>query len=202
MANEVRGFLCDIETREENNEGIIEGRPVVFNSKSDMGWYDEVITSEALADCDLRDVRLCLNHDTSYVYARSRNNNENSSMQLFVDEEGLKIRARLDLESPKAKDFYIALSRGDMDKMSFMFRVDRDEWEDIDTEHPTRYIKGISKIYEVSMVTFPAYDATSIQAAGQDSETLDNVRVSLENAKAEMRKIEDQKQRIRILSMM
>jgi len=199
--NEVRGFLCDIETREENNEGIIEGRPVVFNSRTDMGWYDEVITSEALNECDLRDVRLCLNHDTSYVYARSRNNNENSSMQLFVDEEGLKIRARLDLESPKAKDFYVALQRRDMDKMSFMFRVDRDEWEDIDSDHPTRYIRGISKIFEVSMVTFPAYDSTSIQAASEDSDALDSVRVSLDNAKAEARKIERRKQTIRILSM-
>jgi len=200
MEKEIRGFLCDIETREEDNIGIIEGRPVVFNSRADLGWYDEIILPEALVDCDLKDVRLCLNHDTSYVYARSRNNNENSSMQIFVDEKGLGFRAKLDLESPKAKDYYIAIVRGDMDKMSFMFRVDRDEWEDIDSDHPTRYIKGISRIYEISMVTFPAYDSTSIQAASESDEALDSVRQSLESAKAEARAIERKKQKIRILS--
>lgn len=200
MEKEIRGFLCDIETREEDNIGIIEGRPVVFNSRADLGWYDEIILPEALVDCDLKDVRLCLNHDTSYVYARSRNNNENSSMQIFVDEKGLGFRAKLDLESPKAKDYYIAIVRGDMDKMSFMFRVDRDEWEDIESDHPTRYIKGISRIYEISMVTFPAYDSTSIQAASESDETLDSVRQSLESAKAEARAIERKKQKIRILS--
>ena len=200
MEKEIRGFLCDIETREEDNIGIIEGRPVVFNSRADLGWYDEIILPEALVDCDLKDVRLCLNHDTSYVYARSRNNNENSSMQIFVDEKGLGFRAKLDLESPKAKDYYIAIVRGDMDKMSFMFRVDRDEWEDIDSDHPTRYIKGISRIYEISMVTFPAYDSTSIQAASESDEALDSVRQSLESAKAEERAIERKKQKIRILS--
>ena len=200
MSKEIRGFLCDIETREENNIGIIEGRPVVFNSKTDMGWYDEIIMPEALNDCDLRDVRLCLNHDTSYVYARSRNNNENSSMQLFVDENGLGFRAKLDLNSPKAKDYYIAIVRKDMDKMSFMFVVDRDEWENIDSEHPTRYIRAISRIFEISMVTFPAYDSTSIQAASKTDDTLENVRQSLESAKAEARAIENKKKIIKLLT--
>lgn len=200
MSKEIRGFLCDIETREENNIGIIEGRPVVFNSKTDMGWYDEIIMPEALNDCDLRDVRLCLNHDTSYVYARSRNNNENSSMQLFVDENGLGFRAKLDLNSPKAKDYYIAIVRKDMDKMSFMFVVDRDEWENIDSEHPTRYIRAISRIFEISMVTFPAYDSTSIQAASKTDDTLENVRRSLESAKAEARAIENKKKIIKLLT--
>lgn len=200
MSKEIRGFLCNIETREENNIGIIEGRPVVFNSKTDMGWYDEIIMPEALNDCDLRDVRLCLNHDTSYVYARSRNNNENSSMQLFVDENGLGFRAKLDLNSPKAKDYYIAIVRKDMDKMSFMFVVDRDEWENIDSEHPTRYIRAISRIFEISMVTFPAYDSTSIQAASKTDDTLENVRQSLESAKAEARAIENKKKIIKLLT--
>lgn len=199
MSKEVRGFLCDIETRQENNTGIIEGRPIVFNSVANMGWYDEVITSEALRDCDLRDVRLCLNHDTSYVYARSRNNNANSSMQIFVDENGLGFRANLDLESPKAKDFYIAITRGDMDKMSFMFTVDRDEWENIDSDHPKRFITGISRVFEISMVTFPAYDSTSIQAASATDETLESVRASLESVRAEARKLENKKKKLRLL---
>ena len=174
---EMRSFVTNFETRvDENNIGIIKGRPIVFQSRTDMGWYDEEIDVHALDNADLRDVRLCLNHDTSFVYARSRNNNENSTMRIGVDEQGMFFEARLDLNSSKANDLYIAVSRGDMTQMSFMFVVIRDEWFDVDSDHPTRLIREISVVYEISVVTFPAYDATSVQAAGEGSDTLENVR--------------------------
>ena len=199
---EMRSFVTNFETRvDENNIGIIKGRPIVFQSRTDMGWYDEEIDVHALDNADLRDVRLCLNHDTSFVYARSRNNNENSTMRIGVDEQGMFFEARLDLNSSKANDLYIAVSRGDMTQMSFMFVVIRDEWFDVDSDHPTRLIREISVVYEISVVTFPAYDATSVQAAGEGSDTLENVRASLESAKAEARAIEQRKQTIRILSL-
>lgn len=199
---EIRGFVTNFETRAEGEDiGVIKGRPIVFDSETDMGWYREVIDRHALDQADLRDVRLCLNHDTSYVYARSRNNNDNSTMRIGVDEEGLYFEARLDLKSAKANDLYVAVQRGDMNQMSFMFIVSADEWEDIDSDSPLRIIKEIRTVYEISVVTFPAYDATSVQAASEDSDALDSVRVSLDNAKAEARKIERRKQTIRILSM-
>jgi HK97 family phage prohead protease len=199
---EIRGFITNFETRAEGEDGgVIKGRPIVFDSETDMGWYREVIDRHALDNADLRDVRLCLNHDTSYVYARSRNNNDNSTMRIGVDEEGLYFEARLDLKSAKANDLYVAVQRGDMNQMSFMFVVSSDEWEDIDSDSPLRIIREIRTVYEISVVTFPAYDATSVQAAGKDSGALDNVRASLENVKAEARAIERRKQVIRILSM-
>jgi phage head maturation protease len=85
--------------------------------------------------------------------------------------------------------------------MSFMFTVDGDKWDDIDSDHPTRTITKLSKVFEVSAVTFPAYEATSITARGL-SEALDSAKESLENVKAEAREIERRKQTIRILSMM
>ena len=84
--------------------------------------------------------------------------------------------------------------------MSFMFTVDGDKWDDLESEHPLRTVTKIGKVFEVSAVTFPAYEATSIQARGL-SEALDSAKDSLENAKAEARKVEEQKQRIRILNM-
>jgi HK97 family phage prohead protease len=199
----MRGFLTNFETRTEGEDtGIIKGRPIVFDSETDMGWYREIIDRHALDNTDLRDVRLCLNHDTSYVYARSRNNNDNSTMRIGVDEEGMYFEARLDLRSAKANDLYVAVSRDDMNQMSFMFVVASDEWEDVDSDSPLRTIKEIRTVYEISVVTFPAYDATSVQAASSDSDALDNVRVSLDNARAEARAIERRKQTIRILSMM
>lgn len=178
-----RDYKTTLETREENEQGIIEGRPIVYGEYADIGgMFRETIMPGALDGCDLTDVRLCLNHDTGYVYARSRNNTANNTMQLVADEQGLKIRASLAIkDSPKAKDYYSAVSRGDMDKMSFMFAVADEEWDDIDTEYPTRKILSIATVVEVSAVTFPAYDATSINA--RDKAALDSARQALENAK-------------------
>jgi HK97 family phage prohead protease len=201
---EIRAFITDFETRNEgDNIGVIKGRPIVFNSETNMGWYRETIDIHALDNADLKDVRLCLNHDTSFVYARSRNNNENSTMRIGVDANGLYFEARLDLSSAKANDLYVAVQRGDLNQMSFMFVVASDEWEDIDEDMPLRIIKEIRTVYEISVVTFPAYEATSVQVANAENpNALDNVRVSLDNAKAEARAHEEQKQRIRILTMM
>lgn len=201
---EIRGFITEFETRAEGEDiGIIKGRPIVFNSETDMGWYRETIDIHALDNTDLKDVRLCLNHDTSYVYARSRNNNDNSTMKIGIDANGLFFEARLDLKSAKANDLYVAIQRGDLNQMSFMFVVSVDEWQDIDGESPLRIIKEIRTVYEISVVTFPAYNDTSVQVANAENpNALDNVRVSLDNARAEARQLERRKQTIRILSLM
>lgn len=178
-----RDYKTTLETREEGEAGIIEGRPIVYGEYADIGgMFREMIMPGALNGCDLTDVRLCLNHDTGYVYARSRNNTANNTMQLIADEQGLRIRASLAInDSPKAKDYYSAVSRGDMDKMSFMFAIADEEWDDIDTDYPTRKILSIATVVEVSAVTFPAYEATTINA--RDKAALDSARQALENAK-------------------
>lgn len=184
-----RCYNVELEAREEDSLGKISGRPIVYNSRTDLGWFDEVIEVGALDDADLTDVRLCLNHDTSYVYARSRRNNPNSTMRLTVDQSGMGFDADLALEeSPKARDYYSAVKRGDIDKMSFMFSVKEDRWEDVDTDHPTRHITKIGSVVEVSAVTFPAYDATSIQIDARSKEALESARQSLENEKQQRAK--------------
>ena len=165
-----RDYVSTFETREEAGQGVIEGRPVVFNERTNLGYFDEIIDRNALANCDMKDVRLCLNHDTSYVYARSRNNNERSTMQIGFDDMGMYFRANLDIEnSPKAQDYYAAVRRGDMDKMSFMFVIGEDKWEGLETDHPLRTITSIERIVEISAVTFPAYEGTSISARYTES---------------------------------
>lgn len=181
---EKRSFtMTGLQTREENGVGIVEGRPIVYDSPADIGGcFREVIARGALDSTDLTDVRLCLNHDTGYVYARSRRNNPSSTMQLIPDDEGLRIRASLDIaNSPKAQDFYSAVKRGDMDTMSFMFDISAEDWQGLDSDYPTRTILGIGTVVEVSAVAFPAYKDTSISARSQ--ETLDNARAALESAK-------------------
>lgn len=203
MTKEIRAF--EFEVRAESNEergNSLTGRPIVYNERTNLGWYDEIIDDGALTDTDLKDVRFLVNHNTDMIpLARSRNNNVNSTMQMeVVQGEGMSIRVDLDTENnAEAKSLYSAVERGDISGMSFMFSVDEDNWEDLDSEHPTRHIRAISRVFEVSAVTFPAYEATSIQARGL-SDALESAKASLESAKAELRAIERKKQKIRILT--
>ena len=204
MKKELRTFDFEIRAVQDDDEhgNFITGVPIVYDQETDLGWYNEIIDRDALAETDLRDVRFLVNHNTDMIpLARSRNNNANSTMQMSVDPEvGMTIRVDLDTENnTDSRSLYSAVERGDLDGMSFMFSVDEDAWEDLESEHPTRHIRKIGKVFEVSAVTFPAYSQTSISARGL-SEALDSAKESLESAKTEKREIERRKQKIRILT--
>jgi HK97 family phage prohead protease len=188
MNKETRAFNFEVRAEENEQHGtFITGTPIVFDQATDLGWYQETIDRGALDNTDLRDVRFLVGHNTSMIpLARSRNNNENSTMQMTVDENGMNIRVDLDTENnAEARALYSAVKRGDMTGMSFMFTVDSDSWTDTDTDYPKRLIRSISRVLEVSAVAFPAYPGTSIQAASE-GETLDSVRASLESAKQKL----------------
>ena len=174
---------------EENEEGsaVITGQPIVFNQVTDLGFCREVIEPAALENTDLRDVPLLCQHDFGMIpLARSRNNNANSTMQLTITESGMFIRATLDIKgNPKAAELYSAIRRGDITGMSFAFVVGEDSWEGLDTDSPLRSIRGITKVFEVSAVTHPAYIGTSIQAAGME-EALESAKSSLESARRQL----------------
>lgn len=181
---EQRSYNFDI--RYELNEdgvGIVTGRPIVYNSRTDLGYFDEIIESGALDKADLRDVRFLVNHDTSRIpLARSRNNNANSTMQMTLDNEGMAIRVNLDTKNnSEARNLYSAIQRGDITGMSFMFSVEKEDWENLESDHPLRRIKQISNVVEVSAVTFPAYEESSISV--RNKEALDNAKSALESAK-------------------
>ena len=186
---EVRAYLCDVSTREDDAHGnILEGIPIVYDVATDIGgMFKEVIDRGALDQADLKDVRFLVNHDVDSIpLARSRNNNENSTMQMTVMDDGLHIRVDLDTEgNPRAKELYSAISRQDVSGMSFMFNVKDDRWEDLDSDYPTRHITALGKVFEVSAVTFPAYEQTSINARSLESgkASLESAREALENAK-------------------
>ena len=200
---EIRTFDFEVRASVDETHGhTLTGQPIVYNERTNLGWYDEIIADGALAEADLRDVRFLVNHNTDMIpLARSRNNNANSTMQMEVIEgKGMAIRVDLDTENnADARSLYSAVERGDISGMSFMFRVDGESWDDIESDHPTRTVTNISKVYEVSAVTFPAYEATSIQARGL-ADALDSAKASLESARAEKREIERRKQKIKILT--
>ena len=195
MNKEYRAFNFEVRAEKNEQHGtFITGTPIVFDQDTDMGWYQERIDHQALAGTDLKDVRFLIGHNTSMIpLARSRNNNENSTMQLMVTDRGMEIRVDLDTENnAEARALYSAVQRGDMSGMSFMFTVDtdRDIWEDTDTDYPKRTIMSIRKVFEVSAVAFPAYEQTDIQAASE-GQTLDSVKASLESVKQKLAEVRD-----------
>lgn len=174
----------DFEIRADNNDkhgDHITGRPIVYDSMTDLGYFNEIIEAGALDNANLKDVRFLVNHNTEMIpLARSRNNTENSTMQMTVDKDGMGIRVNLDTENnSEAKNLFSAIKRGDITGMSFMFTIDGEEWEDLETDHPTRRIKSIGQVFEVSAVTFPAYEATEISA--RNKEALDSAKATLDS---------------------
>ena len=193
---EKRGYIFEVRASHDDKHGdFIEGRPIVYESKTDIcGWFEETICRGALDHTDLTDVRFLVNHDDSKIpLARSRRNNENSTMQLKVDENGMWIRVNLDTENNMdARALYSAVKRGDISGMSFLFIVKEQKWEDEDTEYPKRFITAISKVVEVSAVNMPAYEDTEIYA--RSKETLENVKKALENARNKKDSVETDSQ--------
>lgn len=190
----------NFEIRAENNEkngDHITGRPIVYDSKTDLGWFNEVIVSGALDETDLKDVRFLVNHNTDMIpLARSRNNNENSTMQLSPDDKGMGMRANLDTgNNSEARNLFSAIGRGDITGMSFMFTIDEERWEDLESDHPTRYILKIGKVFEVSAVTFPAYEATEISA--RDKEALESAKATLDSVRS--RSLESDKEALELV---
>ena len=181
---ESRSYSFEVRADTDDQGGnIITGRPIVYDQMTDLGWFDEIIERGALDKTNLQDVRFLVNHDTSKSpLARSRKNNKNSTMQLTVDNDGMAIRVTLDTENnADARALYSAVQRGDISGMSFMFSINDEEWQNLESDHPTRRIKEIGTVVEVSAVTFPAYEATEIST--RCKEALDSARRAVDTAR-------------------
>ena len=127
-------------TTEEDGTALIEGTPIVFNQETKIidwaGEYIEKIDSSALNNADLKDIRLFINHDINKI-ALARTKNGKGTMSFYIDDEGLHIKATLDIENnQEARSLYSAILRGDMDGMSFMFRIKSQEWLNLDGDIP------------------------------------------------------------------
>jgi len=194
---EIRQLTFEVRAAENEQHGThLIGLPIVYGQVIQYGWRREVIDPGAVDEnTDLTDVPFLIGHNTSMVpLARSRNNNENSTMQLKRVEKGLEIRVDLDTENNQdAKKLYSAVKRGDITGMSFMFTVNKSMWEDEDSDNPLRRIVHIEKVFEVSAVAFPAYDETKLQAAGKDLSP-EGAEDPLESAlKRELQEVRDAK---------
>jgi HK97 family phage prohead protease len=139
----------------------IKGYAAVFNSMShDLGGFREVIAPGAFQKVLERgaDVRLLYNHDDGAVMARTKS----GTLELVEDEVGLRIWARVDMADPDVQRVIPKMMRADVDQMSFAFTVEEDEWDE-SGGYPLRTIRSVGELYEVSIVPFPAYEATKAE---------------------------------------
>lgn len=184
----------------ENNEMVVEGFATTFNepytlySDSDL-VYREQVAPEAFDNTDMSDVILQYNHE-GRVFARISNN----TLEVEPTDKGLFIRANLG-GTEIGRNLYEEIAGGYTDKMSFGFTVDNDEEVRTEAEDGRvdilRTITGISKLYDVSAVSIPANDGTSISVSTRSkidgvieevrAERLEAERIKLERKRAEIR---------------
>ena len=179
-------------TDNEDGKMEIKGYAVVFNSPETYG-YTEVISDKALDETDMSDVVLRYNHNDSFmVLARTRN----KSLQLEKDDKGLMIDAVLQDDITDHRNIYNAIKSGLIDKQSFAFSVDEDEY-DYDTD--TRTITKIGKLFDVSVVDQPFYNATDVSIARKENdeflEKREELRKQHEKELEEQRKKEELEKR-------
>lgn len=153
--------------KDGSGEMIVEGYAAVFGARTLIGEdpdgsrYFEVIDSQAFTGADFSRTVFKYNHgDSGLVLARTAN----STLDLSIDERGLKVRAKI-ADTSLGRDLYTLIKRGDLNKMSFAFTVAEDSIEhNVLNREYLRIIKRFGTIYDVSVVDFPAYDDTSIEA--------------------------------------
>lgn len=187
-------------TAEDDGKMIVEGLAVVFDQPtvlfklSDGTEIKEVIERGALDNTDVRDCFFKYNH-SNHTMGMARV--KNGTLQLEIRDEGLFIRAEL-ADTTAGRDLYTLIKRGDIDKMSFAFDIEEEEFDE--TEYMFR-VKKISKLWDVAAVNVPAYDGTRIYARRlEDVEAFraKEAEALVEKKRAELRSsIEEKSKKIR-----
>ena len=160
---EHRARHAEFQTRAEGEDLIIEGYFVVFNQPYYMDDYtEEVVCAGAFDGCDMSDVRALVDHLPHLVLGRSTAN----TLTFSIDEIGLFGSIRINSRDTDALNLYARTQRGDVDQASFGFTEAEDGvvWEQLPNGRARRSILRISKLWEISVCTFPAYEQTYVAA--------------------------------------
>ena len=161
--------VYDVEFRsKENDSQKVEGYAVVFNSVTDLGWFTEEIDRHAFDNTDMSDVYLLGNHDENIVLAGTSNN----TLELEVNDTGVYQKSDI-VDTTTGKDWFKLVDKGLIKKQSFAFTIadGGEEWvERNGKEH--RIIRSIDKLFDVSLVTYPAYNSTSAFARSNEVDEL------------------------------
>lgn len=162
---ETRFGDVQIRSAEESDEYIVEGYAIVWENETLIGseerGYYETISRNALHGAHTSDVVGRYNHnDNVYLLCRTRN----GSLELIEDDYGLKAIYHLQRNVQAHVDAYNMVASGLLDKQSFAFTIkDRTKTRGVDGKIHVR-IDSIDRLFDVSLVDFPAYDSTGIYA--------------------------------------
>lgn len=162
-----RARHADFKTREEGEDLIVEGYFIVFNQPYES-WYgvEEYVDPHAIDEStDTSDVRALTDHLSHLVLGRSTV----GTLTWTIDDVGLFATIQINRRDLDAVNLHARVQRGDVDQASFGFDEDDVEYVDMPDGRVQRYIRHISKLWEVSVCTFPAYEQTSVSARDRDS---------------------------------
>ena len=180
---------ADVEMRMmENEDNVVVGVPIVFNRSTDLGWFTEEIDSHALDGADMTDVVLTMNHDPNIVLARTTN----GSLQFDIRNDDVFQISKI-IDTTQGNDAVKLVRAGLVNKMSFAFTVDEngEEWRSSPDGKEHRIITRIGKLFDFSLVTYPAYPQTSAYARGYTDELAEAHKALIERRKAQDEKLKE-----------
>ena len=203
MEKRIFNITTNIEERDVDgvSKEVVVGYGSVYNSRSNnLGGFYEYIEEGAFTPelIEKSDIRALINHDASLILARSRNGE--GTLNLKADDKGLRYEFDLP-DLTYAKDLAVNMANGNLNQSSFAFTVADDEWSTNDAGENIRTIKKIDRLFDISIVTYPAYNqaesdlvvaqrglATYKEKIERENEEKDLVKRSLVSLKIELRK--------------
>lgn len=157
-----------VEYREEGEEKFFEGYGIVFNTPTDMGPFMEEVAPGAESEVMNDDVRGLMNHSEDMVLGRTKS----GTMTLSVDSIGVRYKILYNPNDPDHVRAREKVMRGDISQSSFAFRVKDDKWEKRNgKEHRT--ITKFSRLIDMSLVTYAAYESTTVAMRSANRKTDD-----------------------------
>ena len=152
--------------QEATDKKIISGYFIVFDTETELypGVREEV-SPDALVGVDLSDVKALIDHDTAKVLGRTKAN----TLSLSVDSKGLYGEIIVNESDQEAMNLYSRVQRGDVDQCSFGFEILNEEMIQ-NSDGTVKFIIKSINLYEVSVVTFPAYQETAVEARSKQIE--------------------------------
>jgi HK97 family phage prohead protease len=177
-------------TRQEEapDEMIIEGYFALFENETELfEGVHEIISRGAFDKTLNNDIRALWNHNTQYVLGR----NKSGSLELKSDEKGLYASIRLP-KTQYAQDLYELVKRGDVDQCSFGFNITGEDLEEL-ASGGYRWRINEADLHEVSVVTFPAYENTSVQARAKQVEQIEKRKLDQKKSDLQKKNLEVRK---------
>lgn len=161
VSRQLRSIPQQFRTRETGDELYIEGYFAVFNSPYVL-WdgAEEIVKPGAFSDCLAGDIRALINHEPRLVLGRTTA----GTLRLHEDEHGLWGEIKVNRDDVDAMNLYSRIQRGDVDQCSFGFDIEQETFVDLGGGKCRWEINKVNPLYEVSVVTFPAYEETAVKA--------------------------------------